>query len=67
MTMANSLKTHKFNIKTHMFHIILGSFWNTVFDILGLGERSQIIYGIFLHIISWRMFLDGSGLRIEVR
>ena len=34
---------------------------------LALGERSQRISGISLYIILLHIFLDGSGLRIEVR
>ena len=34
---------------------------------LALGERSRRISGISLHIILVRIFLDGSGIRIEVR
>ncbi len=33
---------------------------------LALDARSQGISGISLHIISLRIFLDGSGLRIEI-
>ena len=32
---------------------------------LALGERSRRISGISLHIISLRIFLDGSGLSME--
>ena len=46
---------------------ILGSFWERFGHDLALGERSRGISGISMYKISLRIFMDGSGLRVEVQ